>query len=71
VVEEFPRKNVTKDLVEMVAVESTMVVEDLVMGEDMILEVKEEEENLMMWVEMGVNMMLIVEEVEDFVLGVE
>lgn len=38
----------TKDLVEMVAVESTMVVEDLVMGEDMILEVKEEEENLMM-----------------------
>lgn len=38
----------TKDLVEMVAVESTMVVEDLVMGEDMILEVEEEEENLMM-----------------------
>lgn len=38
-----------KDLVEMEAVESTMVVEDLVMVEDMILEVEEEEEeNLML-----------------------
>jgi len=48
VVEEFPLKNVMKDLVEMAAVESTMVVEDLVMVEDMILEVEEEEENLML-----------------------
>lgn len=38
-----------KDLVEMGSVESTMVVEDLVMVEDMILEVEEEEEeNLML-----------------------
>lgn len=46
--EEFPPKNVMKDLVEMAAVESTMVVEDSMMVEDMILEVEEEEENLML-----------------------
>jgi hypothetical protein len=70
VVEEFPLKNVMKELVEMAVAESSMVVEDLVMVEDLIFQ-HLDEVNLVLLVEMEVNMMLIMEEVEGFVLGME